>query len=100
MRDNLASLLSGIWLLLQFGKERGNVSYEEIEKFKSAALSAANKVADLQITVDQEASDVDRFIELLRSSLAMGAAHLDTKKGFCPFLPSAWGWKITGAANN
>ena len=86
MRDNLASLMSGVWLLLQFGKEMCDLSEGDITRFKSATLNSANKVAELQITADKEASEADRFIELLRSSLAMGAAHLATKRGFCPFL--------------
>ena len=100
MRDNLASLMTGVWLLLQFGKELCDFSEGDITRLKSATLNAANKVAELQITADKEASDADRFIELLRSSLAMGAAHLATKQGFCPSLPSAWGWKITGTPGN
>ncbi len=100
MRDNLASLMSGVWLLLQFGKELCDFSEGEITRLKSATLNAANKIAELQITADKEASDADRFIELLRSSLAMGAGHLATKKGFCPSLPSAWGWEITGTRGN
>ena len=75
MRDNLTSLLSGIWLLLQFGKDCGDISDEEITRIKTATLTAATGVAELQMSVDQEAPDADRFIEFLRSSLAMGAAH-------------------------
>ena len=100
MRDNLASLMSGIWLLLQFGKEHGDISDEEIAKFKAATLNAATKVAELQMSVDQEASDADRFIEYLRSSIAMGAAHLASKDGTCPSAPLTWGWKITGTPGN
>ena len=101
MRDNLASLMSGVWLLLQFGKEICDFSEGEITRLKSATLNAANKIAELQITADKEASDADRFIELLRSSLAMGAGHLATKQGCCPYpLASAWGWKVTGTAGN
>ena len=96
MRDNLTSIMSGIWLLLQFGKERGDISDEEIAKFKAATLNAATKVAELQMSVDQEASDADRFIEYLSTSIAMGDAHLASKNGTCPSAPSAWGWKITG----
>ena len=100
MPDNLASLTSGIWLLLQFGKERGDISDEEIQKFKAATLNAATKVAELQMSVDQEASEADRFIEYLRSSIAMGAAHLANKYGTCPDAPSTWGWKTTGTSDN
>ena len=100
MRDNLASLTSGIWLLLQFGKERGDISDEEIQKFKAATLNAATKVAEFQMNVDQEASEADRFIEYLRSSIAMGAAHLASKDGTCPDAPSTWGWKTTGTSDN
>jgi hypothetical protein len=100
MRDNLASLTSGIWLLLQFGKERGDISDEEIQKFKAATLNAATKVAEFQMSVDQEASEADRFIEYLRSSIAMGAAHLANKYGTCPDAPSTWGWKTTGTPDN
>jgi len=96
MRDNLTSLMSGIWLLLQFGKERGDISDEEIVKFKAATLNAATKVAELQMSVDQEASDADRFIEYLRSSIGMGDAHLASKDGACPVAHSTWGWKTTG----
>ena len=48
------------------------------------------------MSVDQEASDADRFIEYLSTSIAMGDAHLASKNGTCPSAPSAWGWKITG----
>ena len=40
-------------------------------------------------------SDADRFIEYLRFSIAMGAAHLASKKGTCPADPSTWGCKTT-----
>ncbi len=97
MRDNLASLMSGVWLLLQFGKELCDFSEGDITRLKSATLNAANKVADLQITADKEASDADRFIELLRSSLIMGAAHLANERGGRPKDFCNWGWKVTGA---
>ena len=97
MRDNLASLMSGVWLLLQFGKELCDFSEGDITRLKSATLNAANKVAELQITADKEASDADRFIELLRSSLIMGAAHLANERGGRPEHHSTWGWKVTGA---
>jgi hypothetical protein len=97
MRDNLTSLMSGIWLLLQFGKERGDISDGEIAKFKTATLNAATKVAELQMSVDREASDADRFIEFLRSSLAMGAAHLVNERGHYPSDHHNWGWKVTGS---
>jgi hypothetical protein len=100
MRDNLASLMSGIWLLLQFGKECSGLTEEEIFKVKASTLNAATKVAELQISVDREASDADRFIEFLRSSLAMGAAHLASKLGGCPTEPSACGWIINGLPDN
>lgn len=100
MRDNLASLLSGIWLLLQFGKDCGHISDEEITRIKTATLTAANGVAELQMSVDQESSDADRFIKFLRSSLAMGDAHLSNKHGTCPADHSTWGWKKTGTPDN
>ena len=100
MRDNLASLLSGIWLLLQFGKDRGHISDEEITRIKTATLTAATGVAELQMSVDQESSDADRFIKFLRSSLAMGDAHLSNKHGTCPADHSTWGWKKTGTPDN
>ena len=43
MRDNLASLLSGIWLLLQFGKDRGHISDEEITRIKTATLNRGHR---------------------------------------------------------
>ena len=97
MRDNLASLLSGIWLLLQFGKDRGDISDEEITRIKTATLTATIGVAELQMSVDQEASDADQFIEFLRSCLAMGIAHLANESGSYPCDHHNWGWKVTGS---
>ena len=97
MRDNLASLLSGIWPLLQFGKDRGDISDEEITRIKTATLTATTGVAELQMSVDQEASDADQFIEFLRSCLAMGIAHLANESGSYPCDHHNWGWKVTGS---
>ena len=97
MRDNLATLLSGLWLLLEFGKEHGILSDENIAHFKSKALNAAQDLAHLQVSVDQDGSEAERYIQFLKSALAMGRAHLADKDGTYPHYYCNLGWKMAGA---
>ena len=99
-KDNLATLLSGLWLLLEFGKEQNILSDENITHFKSKALSAAQDLAHLQVSVDQDGSEAERFISLLQSTLSMRRAHLVGKNGNCPPHAEALGWKWIGSGDN
>ena len=96
-KDNLATLLSGLWLLLEFGREHGILSDENIKHFKLKALSAAQDLAHLQVSVDQDGSEADRYIQFLKSALTMGRAHLADKDGTYPHHSSALGWKMVGS---
>jgi hypothetical protein len=99
MKNNLATPLSGFWLFLAFGKECNNLSDKTIQEFKKKALNAAKKLAQLQTTVNQEGSEDERFIGLVRSVLQMGKAHLANKKGGLPTHPNALGWKLIGTGD-
>ena len=97
MRDNLATLLSGLWFLLEFGKEQNILSDENITHFKSKALSAAQNLAQLQVSVDQDGSEAERYIQFLKSALTMGLAHLAHMDGTYPYHSSALCWKMVGS---
>ncbi|MDC0541435.1 DNA primase, partial [Paracoccaceae bacterium] len=96
MRDNLATLLSGLWLLLEFGKEQAILSDQKIQHCKAQAKNAVHKLANLQVIVDKEASEAERFIQLLQSVLVMGRAHVADKFGSMPDHYLALGWKMIG----
>jgi hypothetical protein len=100
MRDNLATLLSGLWLLLEFGKEQNILSDENIKHFKSKALSAAQDLAHLQVSVDQDGSEAERFITLLQSALSMSRAHVIEINGNSPSHCESLGWKWFGSGDN
>ena len=100
MRDNLATLLSGLWLLLEFGKERAILSDQKIQHCKAKAKNAAHNLANFQVIVDKEASEAERFIQLLQSVLVMGRAHVADKLGNMPDHYLALGWKVIGAGEH
>ena len=63
MPDNLATLLSGLGLLLEFGREQAILSDQKIQHCKTTATNAAQKLANLQVIVDKEASEAERVNE-------------------------------------
>ena len=100
MGDNLSTSLSGLWLLLKFANERASLSNAKVQQLKSKAISAAQNLAQLQVSVDQEGSEAERFIKYLQSALSMGRAHLADKMGKCPSHCEALGWKWIGSGEH
>jgi hypothetical protein len=96
MGDNLATSLSGLWLLLEFANERASLSGGKVQQLKSKAISAAQNLAQLQVSVDQEGSEAERFVALLQSALSMCRAHMANKDGNQPYHYGALGWKMIG----
>ena len=92
-RNNLATLLSGLWLLFEFGLERKCIKPEEVARFKKMGVASAQAMAKFQDVVDKEASDAERFVDLLQSALGAGKAHLAAPDGEHPKCWRAAGWK-------
>ena len=93
MKDNLASLLTGLKMFLDFAEEAGEVSSSKIESFMDLGTKAARSLEVLQTAIDQEASDAQRYIELIRVAVSSGKAHLESKHGGEPSNPRTLGWR-------
>ena len=93
MQDNLANLLSGLRAFLDFAEEAGEVSSSKIEECFTLASKAAANLAALQKSIDKEASDAQRFIELIQIAVASGKAHFEYKDGGQPSKPRPMGWR-------
>ncbi|WP_445942693.1 DUF927 domain-containing protein, partial [Roseicyclus sp.] len=92
-QDNLANLLMGLRVFLDFADDAGEISPQVTEAFMDVATDAARTLADLQAAIDREASDAQRFVELMRAAISSGKAHLEHCRGGQPEDPRALGWR-------
>lgn len=91
--DNLANLLCGLKVFLLWAKTEKLIDNEFEESILKTALSSAKQLAKAQAAADHEASDAQRYIELLRSALQTGRAHVASMHGACPHHAAALGWR-------
>ena len=89
----VADLWQGLSYFLQFAHFAGALTETEkwdwYERGKKAILQAAQTQA-----VHQQASDpATRFLDLIRSALSSGAAHVADMEGTRPDAANAWGWR-------
>jgi hypothetical protein len=92
-QDNLANLLMGLRVFLDFAEDAGEMSHETKEIFMDVATAAARGLADLQAAIDHEASDAQRFVELMRAAISSGKAHIEGSRGGQPDHSRALGWR-------
>jgi len=62
--------------------------------------SALIEVAHRQSEHQQEANPVDRFLALLRTTIAAGRAHVAARNGGIPDDPGTRGWRLSRPAPN
>lgn len=100
-QDNLANLLTGLRMFLDFAEEAGELSFQKTEMFMDLATRSARGLLDLQTTIDREASDAQRFVDLLRAAVTSGRAHIEQSRGGQPDNARALGWREvdTGRGN-
>lgn len=92
-QDNLANLLMGLRVFLDFVEDAEEMTHETKEMFMVAATAAARTLADLQAAIDREASDAQRFVELMRAAISSGKAHVEHCRGGQPDNSRAMGWR-------
>ncbi len=89
----VANLAAGMEFFLEFAEETGAVCALEKASLWTRTWDAL-RAAALQQGLHHAASDpVERYLELLRSALASGEAHVSGMDGHEPASPSAWGWR-------
>ncbi|EDM69990.1 DNA primase domain protein [Roseobacter sp. AzwK-3b] len=91
--DNLANLLCGLKFFLLWAKSAKLIDEEFETGVLKTALIAAKNLAVMQAEADHEASDAQRYIDLLRSALQSGRGHVASLNGLCPHHASALGWR-------
>ena len=96
----VADLTTGFRLFLRFAQEIGAISPEQAADLSSRCWQALLKTAAEQAG-HQEASDPSsRYMDLLRSVLSSGRAHVLTRDGQRPAESAeAWGWRRHGVAS-
>ena len=92
-QDNLANLLTGLRVFLDFAEDAAEMSSSKVQEFMDSATDAARSLATMQASIDQEASDAQRFIELIRVAVSSGKAHIESKFGGEPENPRTLGWR-------
>ena len=89
----VADLFIGWERFLGFAVETGALTRSEAEGYRARVWRALIEVAGRQSEHQQKANPVDRFLELLRSAISAGHAHLATRDGAAPSNPGASGWR-------
>ena len=92
-QDNLANLLTGLRIFLDFAEDAGVMNSSRVQGFMDSATDAARSLAAMQASMDQEASDTQRFIDLIRVAVSSGKAHIESKFGGEPENPRTLGWR-------
>ncbi|MEN6356545.1 MAG: DUF3854 domain-containing protein [Armatimonadota bacterium] len=91
--DNVAKLLTGLKLFLDYAKDVSALSEEAACSLWERGLSALRKQALSQQQHQTEYEPASRFIELLRSAITRGDAFLSTADDATPADPESWGWQ-------
>ena len=97
--DNLAQLLVGLKLLLLWATRCGLVEQQYADDVFELALESAKGLAAIQALANNEASDAERYVVILRSVLRTGRAHVAAMNGTCPHHASSLGWRNTQTKN-
>src|SRR5215217_2549343 len=91
-----ADLGLGLRYFLTYAEETGAVSPEEAQELWERGWKAILEAADLQEAHQSVSEPTKRFIELLRSAISSGRAHLASTDGEKPEVsPVALGWRKT-----
>lgn len=91
--QNIQSLLVGIHMFLEFSVQVDAITRDNAESMFKAAKLALQVQCKAQSLINSDASDADRFLNLLRSAVSMGHGHFDYKFGREPNNAQALGWR-------
>ncbi len=92
-QDNLANLLTGLRVFLDFCEDAAEISSKKLDVFMDAATDTAKVLLEQQAALNHEASDAQRFLELIRAAVSGGKAHLEDSSGGQPYNSFVLGWR-------
>lgn len=87
----VASLLCGMESFLEFAEDMGALTEAETEKWKDRAWTAIIAAGQSQTEHHLASEPTTRFLDLVRSAISSGAAHVAWVG--CLRNPDAWGWR-------
>lgn len=89
----VADLAFGMELFLAYAREVGALDEAEAQSLWERTWKALGEAAAMQSAHLEAADPVPRFLELLRSALVAGRAHVASNEGEAPKKPHLWGWR-------
>ena len=96
-----ADLYFGVETFSKFATQSGHCLEHEVDALKRTAFDALAEATAAQDREQREAHPAARFIELLRSAISSGAAHVTAMDGCIPAARhEAWGWVSTTAVES
>jgi hypothetical protein len=90
---NIAELLFGGETFIDLAVECGAVDAAAAVDLKRRLKTGLLEAAAPQAAAQREEEPTQRFLNLLRSSIASGGAHLADRDGHPPTNAEAWGWR-------
>jgi hypothetical protein len=88
-----ATLQAGFEIFLEFAVEIGAMGNTEREELAQRSVRALNESITRHATYQQTSDPASRFMNLLRTALFCGQAHVSDRRGKAPEEPGAWGWR-------
>jgi hypothetical protein len=88
-----AALHSSFEIFLEFAIEIGAIGNPEREELAQRSVRALNELIARQANYQHAGDPASRFMNLLRTGLSAGQAHLADRTGRAPEVPAAWGWR-------
>lgn len=95
-----ADLLFGIEAFVEFAVESGAVDAVTGRDFLKRARDGLETAVHAQRGDQLDAEPATRFLDLVRSALVSGEAHVGARDGRPPADPSAWGWECSTVPRN
>jgi hypothetical protein len=90
---SLAELQTGWEIFLQFAFEADVIGQSEKEELEDRMQGALARLCALQANYQAASDPALRFVALLRTALATGAAHIADRNGQAPDSSEQWGWR-------
>ncbi|MEO8501292.1 MAG: DUF927 domain-containing protein, partial [Vicinamibacteria bacterium] len=88
-----AELIATVRLFLDFAVEADAIGLLESSEFEAQAIVAIMRSVNRQASQHVQSEPAARFVELLRSALGSGQAHVASMDDGVPDHPSIWGWR-------
>jgi hypothetical protein len=95
--DNIAGLALGFEYWLRFALASHAITEERADALRREAQSVFREIGAAQVQEAKDSQPVRRYLDLLKTLLSSGRAHVTDADGCQPLTPQLWGWRQTSA---